>query len=72
MRLTCEWSNVQLTLYRLPTENIKVKRLGFVVSCARADWRRVNERLGEGRSISRASIIIFLNRMVDRGVLSFR
>ena len=32
----------------------------------------VNERLGEGKTISRASIILFLNRMVDQGVLSWR
>ena len=35
-------------------------------------WRAVNERLGEGKSISRASIIFFLNRMLEQGVLSFR
>ena len=35
-------------------------------------WKVVNERLGEGRTISRASIILFLNRMVDQGVLSWR
>ena len=35
-------------------------------------WRTVNERLGEGKTISRASIIFFLNRMVDQGVLSWR
>jgi len=35
-------------------------------------WEHVNEELGEGKSISRASIIFFLNRMVDQGVLGFR
>lgn len=35
-------------------------------------WSNVNERLGEGKSISRASIIFFLNRMVEEGVLDFR
>lgn len=35
-------------------------------------WNAVNERLGEDKSISRASIIFFLNRMVDQGVLNFR
>lgn len=35
-------------------------------------WRYVNDSLGEGKSISRASIIFFLNRMVDEGVLGFR
>ena len=34
-------------------------------------WRAVNERLREGKTISRASILIFLNRMVDQGVLSW-
>ncbi len=33
-------------------------------------WRIVSERLPPGRSISRTSIITFLNRMVERGVLS--
>jgi len=35
-------------------------------------WKTVNERLDEGKTISRASIIFFLNRMVDQGVLSWR
>jgi predicted transcriptional regulator len=36
-----------------------------------AVWGHVNERLGE-KSISRASIIFFLNRMVDQEVLEYR
>ena len=32
----------------------------------------VNERLGADKSISRASVIFFLNRMVDQGVLDYR
>ncbi len=35
-------------------------------------WIHVNEELSEGKSISRASIIFYLNRMVDEGVLGFR
>ena len=35
-------------------------------------WEHVNKELGEGKSISRASIIMYLNRMVDEGVLGFR
>ena len=35
-------------------------------------WEHVNKKLGEGKSISRASIIGYLNRMVDEGVLGFR
>jgi len=35
-------------------------------------WEHVNEELGEGKSISRASIIFYLNRMVDEDVLSWR
>jgi len=35
-------------------------------------WEHVNKELGEGKSISRASIIFYLNRMVDEGVLGFR
>jgi predicted transcriptional regulator len=34
-------------------------------------WLHVNERLGDGNSISRASVIFFLNRMVDEGVLGY-
>lgn len=39
---------------------------------SRETWRHVNERLGEGRTISRASVIFHLNRMVDQGVLGYR
>jgi len=35
-------------------------------------WGHVNEKLGDVGSISRASIIFFLNRMVDEGVLDYR
>ncbi len=35
-------------------------------------WIQVNEQLKDGKSISRASIIFYLNRMVDEGVLGFR
>ncbi|UCH57094.1 MAG: BlaI/MecI/CopY family transcriptional regulator [Candidatus Bathyarchaeota archaeon] len=35
-------------------------------------WDVVNRQLGSGNSISRASIIFFLNRMVEQGVLDFR
>ncbi len=35
-------------------------------------WEHVNKELGEGKSISRASVIFYLNRMVDEGVLGFR
>jgi predicted transcriptional regulator len=35
-------------------------------------WTVVNERLGAEKTISRASVIFFLNRMVDQGVLGFR
>jgi predicted transcriptional regulator len=35
-------------------------------------WERVNDELGEGKSISKASVIFYLNRMVDEGVLGFR
>ena len=35
-------------------------------------WVAVNEALGPDKSISRASVIFFLNRMVDQGVLSYR
>jgi len=35
-------------------------------------WKTVNKQLGTGKSISRASIIIIMNRLVDQGVLSCR
>ena len=35
-------------------------------------WEHANKKLSEGKSISRASIIFYLNRMVDEGVLGFR
>ena len=35
-------------------------------------WKAVNERLGPDKSMSRASVIFFLNRMVDQGVLDYR
>jgi predicted transcriptional regulator len=35
-------------------------------------WERVNEELGEGKSISRASIINSMNRLVDQGLLGYR
>ena len=36
---------------------------------SRAVWERVKKELGEGKSISRASIILFLGRMEGQGVL---
>ena len=35
-------------------------------------WKAVTETLGPDKSISRASVIFFLNRMVDQGVLDYR
>ena len=35
-------------------------------------WAITNEGLGPGNTVSRASVIFFLNRMVDQGVLSYR
>jgi predicted transcriptional regulator len=35
-------------------------------------WEMANERLGLGKTVSRASVIFFLNRMVEQGVLSYR
>ena len=34
-------------------------------------WAITNERLGSDKTISRASVIFFLNRMVDQGVLDY-
>jgi len=35
-------------------------------------WTITNERLEQGKTVSRASVIFFLNRMVDQGVLNYR
>jgi len=35
-------------------------------------WENTNERLKHGETLSRASMIFFLNRMVDQRVLSYR
>jgi predicted transcriptional regulator len=35
-------------------------------------WTNTNERLEHGKTVSRASVIFFLNRMVDQGVLNYR
>ena len=35
-------------------------------------WAITNETLGPDKIISRASVIFFLNRMVDQGVLGYR
>ncbi len=35
-------------------------------------WTNTNERLGPDKIMSRASLIFFLNRMVDQGVLTYR
>ena len=39
---------------------------------SRAVWERVNDKLGESKSISRASIIVFLEKMEEQGVLGSR
>ncbi|MBD3205176.1 hypothetical protein GF319_02385 [Candidatus Bathyarchaeota archaeon] len=46
-------------------------RLDGEGASSRDVWMQVNEDLKGGRSISRASIINFLNDMVDEGVLSY-
>ncbi len=35
-------------------------------------WAITNERLGPDKTVSRASVIFFMNRMVDQGVLDYR
>ena len=35
-------------------------------------WANTNKRLGPDKTVSRASVILFLNRMVDQGVIDFR
>jgi predicted transcriptional regulator len=35
-------------------------------------WAITNERLGPDKTVSRASVIFFLNRMVDQGVMNYR
>ncbi|MBD3173073.1 hypothetical protein GF326_11435 [Candidatus Bathyarchaeota archaeon] len=46
-------------------------RLDGEGASSRDVWVQVNEDLGENDSISRASIINFLNSMVDEGVLNY-
>jgi predicted transcriptional regulator len=41
-------------------------------SSSREVWQAVNDRLEGSKSISRASIINFLNSMVDEGVLTYQ
>lgn len=49
-----------------------VWEVGGVGTGSGAIWENVNERFGSGESISRTSIIFFMNRLVEQGVLSFR
>ncbi len=35
-------------------------------------WAITNKRLGPDKTVSRASVIFFMNRMVDQGVLGYR
>jgi len=35
-------------------------------------WEATNAKLEPGKTVSRASVIFFLNRMVDQGVLNYR
>ncbi len=35
-------------------------------------WTNTNEKLGPDKTVSRASVIFFLNRMFDQGVLDYR
>ena len=46
--------------------------IGYEGAGSGKTWVVINEKLGEEKSISRASVIFFLNRMVDQGVLGFR
>ena len=46
--------------------------LGEDGAISRAVWERVSEGLGEGKSISRASVIVFLERLEGQGVLGSR
>ena len=39
---------------------------------SRIVWEEVNRGLGEGKSISRASIIMFLDKVEEQGVLGSR
>ncbi len=39
---------------------------------SRKTWEAVNKVLGPDKSMSRASVIFFLNRMVEQGVLGYR
>ena len=47
-------------------------KVGEVEAGSGTIWKNVDERLGPGESISRTSILFFMNGLVERGVLSFR
>jgi len=58
-----KWEELALrSMWDLREEGAKTK----------AVWERVSEGLGEGKSISRASIIVFLEKMEEQGVLGSR
>jgi len=47
-------------------------KVGEAGAKSRTAWEEVNKGLGEGKSISRASIILFLDKMEKQGVLGSR
>ncbi len=46
--------------------------MGEKGAASRPIYETVNSELGSGKSISRASIIIIMNKLVDQGVLAYR
>lgn len=74
MTLTIDTSNTGLAMVLKDYQEVALQylwRLDGEGASSRDVWMQVNEDLEGQRTISRASIINFLNSMVDEGVLDY-
>ena len=74
MTLTIDTSNTGLAMVLKDYQEVALRylwRLDGEGASSRDVWMQVNEDLKGQRTISRASIINFLNSMVDEGVLNY-
>ena len=74
MTLTIDTSNTGLAMVLKDYQEVALQylwRLDGEGASSRDVWMQVNEDLKGQRTISRASIINFLNSMVDEGVLDY-
>ena len=74
MTLTIDTSNTGLAMVLKDYQEVALQylwRLDGEGASSRDVWMQVNEDLKGQRTISRASIINFLNSMVDEGVLNY-